>query len=423
MTALRSCPRASASVAPPLRAGPSLGGDAFANIRRDLVLNCCKWDPQVGDVSTLADFPLMISSRAWHELSQLAEDLAAEASQAQAELMVRPSLHAKLGLPRALRRVLARCARGRPTPGAAQVIRFDFHWTVHGWRISEANSDVPGGYSEAASFASAMADHYPGTRPAGDPAAALVDAIGGHVAQGGCVALLSAAGYMEDQQVVAYLSRRLAQSGLAARCCRPDQLTWIQGRANLSGAAAGRVDAIIRFYQGEWLANLPAASGWSRLLIDGKTPVTNPAAALFSESKRFPLAWDSLATKLPTWRRLLPETRDPRDAPWRRDDGWLLKAAFCNTGDSVLARGITPERTWRAAAREARWFPGQWAAQRRFEPVRIDTPLGGAVVCLGVYVVDGRAAGIYGRVTARPLVDYAAVDVAVLVEPEPGVRP
>jgi hypothetical protein len=34
--------------------------------------------------------------------------------------------------------------------------------------------------------------------------------------------------------------------------------------------------------------------------------------------------------------------------------------------------------------------------------------------CLGVYTIDGRAAGIYGRLSARPLVDYAAVDVAVL---------
>ena len=32
-----------------------------------------------------------------------------------------------------------------------------------------------------------------------------------------------------------------------------------------------------------------------------------------------------------------------------------------------------------------------------------------------VYTIDGRAAGIYGRLSPRPLVDYSAVDVAVLM--------
>ena len=35
--------------------------------------------------------------------------------------------------------------------------------------------------------------------------------------------------------------------------------------------------------------------------------------------------------------------------------------------------------------------------------------------CLGVYTIDGRAAGIYGRIAPKPFIDYAAVDVAVLV--------
>ena len=33
-----------------------------------------------------------------------------------------------------------------PTPAMARVVRFDFHPTSEGWKISEANADVPGGY-------------------------------------------------------------------------------------------------------------------------------------------------------------------------------------------------------------------------------------------------------------------------------------
>jgi len=35
--------------------------------------------------------------------------------------------------------------------------------------------------------------------------------------------------------------------------------------------------------------------------------------------------------------------------------------------------------------------------------------------CIGVYTVDGKAAGIYGRLSVRPVVDCTAFDTAVLV--------
>jgi hypothetical protein len=184
----------------------------------------------------------------------------------------------------------------------------------------------------------------------------------------------------------------------------------------------------VRFYQGEWLARLPRRTGWERLFRGGWTPVVNPGSAVVVESKRFPLVWDALRTRLPTWRMLLPETRDPRDAPWRADDddggggGWLLKSAFCNTGDQVCAPGWVDVRHWRSAAREARWFPWNWAAQRRFDAVPLETPDGPMFPCLGVYTVNGRAAGIYGRLSRGPVVDYAAVDVAVLLTRHGGSR-
>ena len=40
----------------------------------------------------------------------------------------------------------------------------------------------------------------------------------------------------------------------------------------------------------------------------------NPGCAILTESKRLPLVWDQLGIALPTWKRLLPETRDPHAA-------------------------------------------------------------------------------------------------------------
>jgi hypothetical protein len=154
------------------------------------------------------------------------------------------------------------------------------------------------------------------------------------------------------------------------------------------------------------------------LFVGGKTPVANPATAILTENKRFPLVWDKLATQLPTWRKILPETRDPRDAPWAGSDDWILKTAFCNTGDTVCMRELVNPSQWRKAARWARWLPGNWIAQRRFTATPIDSPAGPIFPCVGVYVINGKSAGIYGRYAAKPLIDFSAVDVAVLIEDE-----
>jgi hypothetical protein len=392
---------------------PPLDPPRFRALRTRLCLHFCKWDPQVGDVSTLTPFALALPADAWHQLAGLAERLTAEALAAERELLDRPDLLGDLGLPAAVRRVLA--SAEPPTPAAARVFRFDFHPTADGWRISEANSDVPGGYAEAGAFTRLLAEHFPGLVPAGDPAARLTEALLVGRDGPGPVALLSAPGYVEDQQVTAHLAARLRERGGAAHLAHPPHLRWEDGRAHFAGPGhRGPVAGVFRFLQGEWLARLPARLGWRFFFRGGRTPVCNPGSCLLTESKRFPLVWDRLATPLPTWRALLPPTRDPRGAFWRSDPGWLLKTAFCNTGDTVSGRHLSDARRWRQAAWDAWLRPGGWVAQRVFAAVPLPTPAGPLYPCLGVYTVNGRAAGVYGRLAPRPLIDFAARDVAVL---------
>lgn len=54
-------------------------------------------------------------------------------------------------------------------------------------------------------------------------------------------------------------------------------------------------------------------------------------------------------------------------------------------------------------------------AQRRFEVLPLATPRGPMLPCIGVYTVDGVAAGAYGRVTEKPFIDATAIDAAVLI--------
>ncbi len=133
---------------------------------RRAMFDCCKWQTHVEDRPVLCSFPLLLERSTWDWLARQAEDLAHEAVDAEAELRHRPDLHADLGLPWALRRHLRR-GMANATP---RVIRFDFHWTTDGWRISEANSDVCGGYIEASGVTPLVAACYPNCRPAGDPA-------------------------------------------------------------------------------------------------------------------------------------------------------------------------------------------------------------------------------------------------------------
>ena len=402
----------------PLRAGPSLSPDAFYEIRRRTLLEGCKWDPQVGDTPTLAPFPLWLRGEDWLRLSRFAEQLTAETFAAERELAeAPPELLKQLGLPSAVRRGLQ---QDTPlTPAAARVVRFDFHFTTDGWRISEANTDVPGGYSEASFFTGAMAEFIPGAKTPGDPASVLAHALEAS-ADGQPIALVAAPGYMEDQQVVAYLAGVLRSRGCHVHVATASQVHWREQRAYLlSGGSLLELGALFRFYQAEWLPSLPARCDWRKYFRGGLTPVCNPGLAITTESKRFPLIWDQLSVRPRLWSSLLPETRDPRDAPWRSDSGWLLKSALCNTGDAVCIRESMEPARWKSIARSVRWFPSRWIAQRRFTTVEIDTPLGPMFPCIGVFTINGHVAGAYARLSRNLVTDFSALDVALLIEDAP----
>jgi hypothetical protein len=89
---------------------------------------------------------------------------------------------------------------------------------------------------------------------------------------------------------------------------------------------------------------------------------------------------------------------------------------MCNTGDTVRIRERLPRRDWFWTKLEVGLAPHRWVAQRRFESVAIPTPLGPRHACVGVYTVNGRAAGAYARVAEKPVIDFAASDVALLLE-------
>ena len=423
---------------PPVTCGEPIDVPAFAALRRRTIFECCKWDPQVGDVAALSNTPLLLAPEAWAEIAHQAEALARELRDAEDELTGRPDLWRELGLPWSVRRALARVRRAGAPRALARLVRFDFHPTRDGWRISEANTDVPGGFVEAQGFTSLVAEHIANSRsdclgagsaaprPAGAPAAAYADAIRRALPDAALVALVHATAYADDRQVMVYLARELERRGLRAVLISPEHLRWERGGA--SGAATGRARArlacdwadgepaaVLRFFPAEWLPNCSRASGWRHFFAGAETPLSNPATAILTQGKRLPLVWDRLRTPLPTWRALLPETRSAAELTGAPGADWVLKPALGRVGDGVGIEGVTPDKERAQIVQAARRSPRHWVLQRRFESAPVPSAGGPVHVCLGVFTVDSAAAGVYGRISSRALIDQHAQDAAVLV--------
>lgn len=401
--------------------------DGRAELRRRAIFECCKWDPQVEDIDTLAPLAVVLRPSAWRELATLAEALYGETLALEEALQQRPDLHRALALPRRIRQILAtlaiRNATQRGTPDL-RVMRFDFHPAEEGWQVSEVNSDVPGGYNEASGWSALVAEHVPEARQAADPARILARQIRARLLEGGTVALVHATAYTDDRQVMTFLARRLQQEGLRPVLVGPDHIDWRDGRAFIdTDWFAGQADFLFRFFPAEWLPNLDRRVEWSRFFGASLTPQCNPATALLSQGKRWPLLLDQLEVALPTWERLLPETLDPRDVDWRRDTAWVVKPAMGRVGEWVGIHSVTSARDWKAIRRSLRWGSRHWVAQRRFRSTPLVVQGEPWHICFGVYVIDGRAAGIYGRMASQPLINHTACDVAVLVEPDPVGAP
>jgi hypothetical protein len=89
---------------------------------------------------------------------------------------------------------------------------------------------------------------------------------------------------------------------------------------------------------------------------------------------------------------------------------------MCNTGDTVSIRELMRPGDWLRTRLAAKIAPGNWVAQRRFESLPLTTRNGLRHVCVGVYTVNGKTVGAYTRLSQRPVVDFAAADVALLLE-------
>ena len=399
----------------PFHASDRLPEKLFRELRLRTIFECFKWDPQVEDSSVLAPFAIHLKKSAWNELARLAEQLAVETVTAENRILKDHNLLSALKLPRKIEKAIRNSTHILETP---RVMRFDFHFTTEGWRISEVNSDVPGGFIEAQGFTQLMSESL-GAAPTGLPATAVAKALVGsaNIAQAN-IAFVHASAYSDDRQVMLFLAREVEKFGARAVLLDPSQVSWSDdGPRARCEWFEGPLHSIFRFFPAEWLPNLRRTCGWENFFANTRAPQCNPGAALISQTKRFGILARMMADALPTWNALLPETREVRGIETRSAD-WVFKPALGRVGEDIGISGITSVKELNAIRRALFFAPGAWVAQRRFEMLSLPTPLGPQYLCLGVYTVNGAAAGIYARGSSSPIINHTARDVAVLREKE-----
>lgn len=400
----------------------AIPAEHYTDYRYDVIFDGYKWDPKVEDHNTVARHALLLQPSTARQLERLAEQLALETVQMEGALLECLSLARQLGLPRRILSTLERL-RGYDASRHVRLMRFDFHPTPDGWRISEVNSDVPGGLAEASVLPRLAARYFPGYEPRHHLADRLLKGVRTRIGGQGRLAFVHATSYSDDRQVMEFLGDHFASHGYTPVMAAPDHIRWHGRRAHsIVEGQEGPLDGLLRFFPLEWLANLPRSSGWQGF-YDGETVACNHPVAMLTQSKRLPLIWDKLGVSLDAWRQTLPDTRDPRQVQ-RADADWVLKPALGRVGEGILIGEAVTQRERRKIERSARWFPGKWIAQRRFasEPLVAEdmsgTEPGKYHVCIGVFTVDGRCAGFYGRISPYARIDHRAIDIPVLVAKE-----
>jgi len=294
-------------------------------------------------------------------------------------------------------------------------MRFDFHFTDEGLRISEVNADVPGGFIEASGFTQLMAAHYPGTQTPPDPADTYARVIANQFGSGALIGLIHATAYSDDSQVMRFLGKRMSEYGLRTIIASPAHVQWDEDGARISASfAKSRLDAMVRFFPAEWLPALRSKSRWARFFKGGRTPISNPATAILVQSKRFPLVWDNLSNNFATWRKVLPATICPSIVIKDLRD-WVVKPALGRMGEDVAISGVTSEPRLALIHKAVRRRPSDWVAQQRFRVLPVYDKSGSHYPSVGVFTIDGNVAGGYARIGHKPLIDEEAQDIALLI--------
>jgi glutathionylspermidine synthase len=360
----------------------------------------------------VSKYACILSEETAAQLEEWAESLTAELFRIEDKLINDLSLCKNLRLDKPLVRAFIN-SRGYERNNHVRLMRYDFHPVKDsemGWALSEVNSDVPCGFAESVLLPGLAKEYFADTYVRGNVADSLYQSFIAKLKYER-IAFVHATSYSDDRQVLQYLYDYFKQRGIDGIFAAPDHIKWDNGKA-ISAFDNREIGGIIRSYPAEWL-HMFKKKCWSGF-FDSDTVQCNHPAAVLTQSKRLPLIWDESGLELPTWRKLLPQTVAPaRNAPLLPEDEWLYKYAMGRVGDGISMKGAVSDKEMSKISKAVKRYPNEWVAQKKFRSL----PLGNdnLHLCAGVFTVDGKAAGFFGRAGNYNLIDGYAADIPILV--------
>ncbi len=404
----------------PISGADPLREPSFA---RELAQRFLVWDAFVGGRRRVEITPLLLS-HALHEAAVRAAEDVVRAVGRVAEIAHTDARERALYGFDEDTLVLAAASRGSGDDAA--LMRVDLLLDEYGeWKACEINADCPGGHNESlglprlARAAGFVTGHDP-TRAVTGLVSRLRELSGG-----GAVGILHATGYAEDLQVCALVARALERDGTRAILASPTAPRMRGDELSIHGEP---VRALYRYFPTEWMSGQRNVESIARAIEGRSVRTLTSFAHVFTQSKlAFARCWDRVASSegsredREAWRRYLPETHDVRDVARepiveRRAD-WVVKRALGRVGDEVFVGALFEDaREWGRLVDHviARADLGErWVAQRFVRQLPIPTPWGRRLVTLGAYVLDGRFAGYFARITPQSHVSHDALCVPV----------
>jgi hypothetical protein len=321
------------------------------------------------------------------------------------------------------------------------IARADVFLTNQGPKVCELNSDTPSGEPEAVTL-NQLVDGA-GAGAFDDPNRGLGDAVFEmvtSVAPPGplAIGIVYPTEITEDLAVIELYARWFEERGARVVLGSPFNLRpdgW--GGVAMFGVSCS---VVWRHYKTDWwgerrtvwrsedayadAAPLAEPLEWlAAAAARGRCAVVNPFGAVLTQNKRMmALLWEELPA-LPAWarrlvRRYVPytvrlETLAPGRLRAERLD-WVLKSDYGCEGEEVVVGAETSAAAWARAIDDA--IPRRFVAQRRFVPLR---GARGEVANYGVYVVGGRAEGLYTRLQVGAT-DRRALSAPTIVQRSRG---
>lgn len=391
--------------------------EKYEEYRLNLMFDCYKWDPQFFDHNTVAKYAVVLTKAEHEKIKELTEKLDKETQAAEQFLNQHLELTKPLEIPRKIKNEIEMMKNYDPQKHV-RLMRYDFHPTTDGeWAVSEVNSDVPGGFAEGSLMPQAAIEVIGEIYSYKNFGECLCNAIQKKVPAGGRIIVVHCTSYSDDRQVMQFIGDKLKGLGFQVIYAAADHLRFENKKAiSILDGNEGEVDGIIRFSPIEWVSDMKPKH-WQGY-FDTITCSCNHPIAVFAQTKRFPFVWDALeknGISMATWRALLPETLDVKDAKGK--EGYIYKPVYGRVGEMISIREACDEDEYKNIMMEVKLLPKKYLAQKKF----ISQPLKGINeeefhVCLGSYTVDGSHAGYYARISKSPRIDSNAADIPVLIE-------